>query len=798
MSFDVGSNFAHHAADPSGGMSRRLYINSADYSRHVDKWPTIKRDWNSIRSTTVAIGLENTSQIFNFFHTDKTRLKDTVDIDYGVRYRSHNLLTYSHIFSATDWAKINGTIETDAVANPINQEVDADKFFVDTSVNSHGYVEQSFVKRLPFETADYWAVIRSKPSESLAFQFEIDNGGVTPSAIVDVQSGSFLGTPSSNFIDRFVRQNTNGWYDIGVKFTSAGSDDIGVRAYLTNPSSKQQIAFTGNGSDGMYFHGANVQEAQYFESHRYFMTEAARQEPWGMNLWKWTENFSASAWGKSAGLGLTLDTQVAPDGNTTMDTVVDSSGVDSLILTNTYAFTEAEQYENNFYCHSKYFKEGTAEKTMMLLALKDTSSAGQYLQHQLEYEWAVSSVTGNTQVRATANSGTAFISNAGVVDLDNGLKRFWITMKSPGVLTNLPALRINQLEYELYPASNVAANSGSVHIWGAGLEIGGPELLDGPGPYVPVASDTNIYPTNAEDMIGVFDGTIRDANFSKGKLRLQAKDKLRQLSERTVGTGEVPVSINSITPSWLAFTLCSCYGGMDAVQSTNNVDIHWAAVDSWDSYNGANTVHVKADLRGIKITEALKRIARMTRVAMYIEEDRITFRRWTNVATQIETLDNDSIRDIQLSVNDENLVNKQWIFGDWDQASEYYKISLFDEDTASQNSFGLHEKVIRDQAIFYTGSAAMLDTAQRIIASESEPIDRIGIQSIPHALRMQTGESISVNDPELNVAGTFRIMSQQIDMNKNLISFGIDNSQLILGNPFILDTSSLSGTDILS
>ena len=117
--------------------------------------------------------------------------------------------------------------------------------------------------------------------------------------------------------------------------------------------------------------------------------------------------------------------------------------------------------------------------------------------------------------------------------------------------------------------------------------------------------------------------------------------------------------------------------------------------------------------------------------------------------------------------------------------------------TASQNSFGLHERVIRDQAIFYTGSAAMLDTAQRIISNESEPVDNLSITTIPKALAMQIGESISVNDAELEVAGTYRIMGQVTDMHKHQITFRADNSQLILADAFTLDTSSLGGTDIL-
>ena len=40
-------------------------------------------------------------------------------------------------------------------------------------------------------------------------------------------------------------------------------------------------------------------------------------------------------------------------------------------------------------------------------------------------------------------------------------------------------------------------------------------------------------------------------------------------------------------------------------------------------------------------------------------------------------------------------------------------------------------------------------------------------------------------------------MGYRIEMDKGLVKIDADNSQLITANPFILDTSSLGGTDVL-
>jgi len=803
--FDVNSNFniALNAAD--GDVARRFYVNSIDYSNHVQKWPIVKRDWNSVRSTTVSISLENTSQLFNFFHADKTRLKDAVDVDYGVRYKSHNLLTYSHIYSATDWSAINAAIISNDIANPINQEEDVDKLLDSTDTNTHHGINQTIPNIKEGEdSTKFWNTAYVKPGEVKSIVLTNSYRNNWSGRIFDVESGT-LGAEISQGqldpVDAFIRQSTNGYWHCAMEMEIfehvGGSSTLNAGLLLCSPISKSDYDYTGTGSDGLYVYGHQVQESRYRESDIYFMTGATRQRPYGMNLGKYTDVFSSSEWSKGANIFVTLNNSVAPDGSVTAALMQNSNtvnGFNSFINSLTIEETATEDY----WCAAIFIKAGAvgSGSARFLLASYDASSSTNIIGHQLDYRYEDESLVQNKQWRTAANSGMSWISVGSVEQYRDSWNRLWCTFKKP-----IEFLHNKNLDYSLvraYVYPSISPYSGTSGVTGFSLEKGGRELLSGPSPYVAVHSGIPIYPSNAEDMVNIFDGTIRDANYSRGKLKLQAKDKFRFLSEHIVGTGETPIAVDSITPSWLAFTLCSCYGGMDATSSTANPDIDWSSVDSWNSYNESNVVHVKTDLRGMKVTEALKRIGRMTRTAIYIENDKVTFRRWTNVATQITTLNNNNMLDVNLSVNDENLVNKQWIFGDWDEASNFYQLTLFDEDTASQNSFGLHEKIIKDKAIFYTSSAAALDTAQRIVANEAEPIDRVKVTSFPSVINMQIGESISINDPLLEVAGTFRIMGSKIDMNKDRVSLDLDNSQLILGNPFILDTSSLGGTDILS
>jgi hypothetical protein len=796
--YSVGSNYQHHAQDPNAKIVRRCYINSVDYTRQVAKWPSISRDWNSVRAATAAIQLNNADGLFNFFTSDKTRLKDEVDLDYGIKYKSHNLLLWSHVLSGTGWANVNANFVVEAIANPVNGETDAWKMFDSTLTNTRYYISQGFAVPIKTGSDTYRAHFYAKQAESKAVRFEVYYSGVPGGAAIhfDVESGgvAYETNVSSYVTGYFTRPSTQGWYEIGVDFTKPDSHNVLYAIEITSPDSKSDIQYTGTGSDGLYLYGNQLQVKRYSESDRYFMTGDTRIEPHGMNLGTFTEVYSGDDWVKSTSIFVTNNATTAPDGSATASVIQNSNNSVAGLVRHTLTLTEEEQDAEDFYCIANWFMRQDSAYTRMINAVFNANSPN-LIGHEVIYNWDQNSVTTNQQYRPAVSSGMSWISAGGAEQYHGGWVRMWATVRKPFEHDYFPN-PFDTVRGFFYPS--VTPNSGEVAAWGYSFVKGGRELLDGPPPYVAVHSDQVVYPSNAEDTINIFNGTVRAANFSRGKVKIQAKDKFRNLSERIVGTGESPIQINSITPSWLLFTLCSCYGGMSNVQSTNNPDIDWASVDSWDSHNGANSVNVKCDFRGMKVTEALKRLARMTRVAIYLQEDKVRVERWTIVNSTVQAIGDTDIITSGLSVNDENLTNRQWIFGDYDQTSDYFQFAVNDEDTPSQNSFGLHENTIKDQAIFYTTSVSALDTAQRIVSNESDPVDQMNITTIPSVIQMQIGESLSVTDSEIEIAGTYRIMGNKVDMDKNKISWKVDNSQMILEDPFILDTSSLGGTDVLT
>lgn len=305
------------------------------------------------------------------------------------------------------------------------------------------------------------------------------------------------------------------------------------------------------------------------------------------------------------------------------------------------------------------------------------------------------------------------------------------------------------------------------------------------------------HPTSGDELISVFQGTSDRVVFNDGSANLNIVDKLKPFSERVVGLSNSPVVFSSSTllPSDIAWTLCTCYGGLSAVQSTSNPDINYTSFLTWAAVFSADTVLMRARFQGQKVNECLRKLAQHTQSAIVLSENKITFNRFTSVNTNISSLDNRHIVDLTLSIDDQDMVNKQWVYADFRPESQYWTISVFDTRTASVNSFGLREQLMQDEAVWYVNSANALNLAQRVMSTAGTPYDRIQVDTPLVPIHHLIGETVIVVDEQLGVTEGWRIMNYKLDTDTGKIKIGVDGSQI--NTPFVLDVSLLDGTDVL-
>jgi len=168
-------------------------------------------------------------------------------------------------------------------------------------------------------------------------------------------------------------------------------------------------------------------------------------EPARTNLCIRSEEFGDASWTKYAGLTVTSNATIAPDGTLTADLLVGDGSASGQAVVRTVTFTgDAEK------CYSVYLKEGTGDTRVNLSIYDGTALAHRHL---VRVTW-----TGGVPSLATASgSGTIYP----VESLANGWYR--ILFSAAGVVA------ANSNLFYIY-TGNAAATPGTVYAWGAQAE----------------------------------------------------------------------------------------------------------------------------------------------------------------------------------------------------------------------------------------------------------------------------------------------------------------------------------------
>lgn len=303
--------------------------------------------------------------------------------------------------------------------------------------------------------------------------------------------------------------------------------------------------------------------------------------------------------------------------------------------------------------------------------------------------------------------------------------------------------------------------------------------------------------TSGDETITMFSGTPSRVVYDDGKLSLTMNDKIKAFGERIIGASNSAYTwaTSGTSPSDIAWWVCTSFGGFSTVQSTSNPDIDWQSFQDWAQVFSNDTVQLRGRSEGKKCLEVLREIARTTRSAIFMKNDKIAFHRFTTTSSNTTALDNNHIVKTALSIEDSDIVNKQWVFGNYDATSRYWSLSIFDIVSVSVNSYGLRESVEKSEVVWYPSSASMVNLANRIVQTAGAPYDRLEIETTLVPIHNHLGEIIQATDTQLDVTEGWRIMQRQFNMDTGRFKLSIDASQI--NTPFILDVTSLDGTELL-
>ena len=165
-----------------------------------------------------------------------------------------NLIDNSEYFGA--WTQLNSNGTTNATISPENVS-NAYLLTEDTSNNQH----RLSLMRSVTSGVDYVFSVYAKPNGRSKIRVRLENSGVGSGAInvsFDIQNGISLSANGT------IENVGNGWYRCIATGTSTSTGKLAILNLLDDD---YNFTYTGDGSSGAYFYGAQLEEASYATSY---------------------------------------------------------------------------------------------------------------------------------------------------------------------------------------------------------------------------------------------------------------------------------------------------------------------------------------------------------------------------------------------------------------------------------------------------------------------------------------------------------------------------------------------------
>jgi hypothetical protein len=795
-------------------VNRRFLIGTSDYSSYVTKWPNVKRSYDNISPVTATITLANQDGTFNYFRSSKINIVADCYLyleafeNKSIDVYSQNMFYGSALLTNSDYwrpgARTNRTTDTQLSPNS-----DTAGVVVLLSTSDNG-TNEKFVRTVT--SADTGgarvAAIYSGYQYTVSAFFKqrdsaVDFGYISLSnadggnavRLFDVQNGAIAGAVGSTLSNTSgIEAWPGGWYKCWIRFDNSSGAGTTTQTLYAEIGMSANSGSTTSGvasGQGIYLYGPQVTITNSPVNYSVSCTTQVNPPRLGQNLFLYSEMTDQGSWSKSQSFVVADYAKSPIDCRTAADLWVGNNGASTASLRQQFVSATSGNYN----------------AVSMYVKLRDDVASTSMLSNWVQLREGANGNFAYFNVTVGSVSNLSTLAPAFIESADNGWWRITACTTYGGTF-HMGLQVVNSDGTAPFMTTN------SIHgfyVFGGMSYVASAGLTAAP-PYVPTSTSVGtvaIAPNlrmscgvSTLALVGsyqVFVGKISKVKYDNNNLALSMTDKLKQLSERVMGSTDNPVAYlsSNYLPSDIAWWSVVSYGGWSSVQSTSNPDIDYTAFQEWAAIFSGDNIYVQARFEGSKVTATLRKIQRMTDSAIFMKNNKLSFKRFTIANSEFLNLADSNVVDSALEIDETQIINKQYVFANYDVSSDIFATTVFIQNTASTNSYGLREEIEKDQSIWYTTSANAQNLAERIIFLRSNPYERVDIQTNLSGLLYELGDMVTLTDSSIGLPiQPYRITGKSFNMDSCVIDFDAQTNQSF--DAFILDQSLLDGQSVLT
>ena len=288
-----------------------------------------------------------------------------------------------------------------------------------------------------------------------------------------------------------------------------------------------------------------------------------------------------------------------------------------------------------------------------------------------------------------------------------------------------------------------------------------------------------------EERVSVYLGGPSNVAFHRDgtELSLQLQGKTRRLHDTTLGTdtasGALAFTGSAWHPSDLAWTLVTCQGGLSALQSSANPDLHYGEWLAWRDVDMIRDVRVQGRFTGEKAYQVLDVLAQMDGTTISFRDGQLRFNEvYAPYSGNSPALPQAAVLDMSLSIDPSRIINAFYVETEYDPVAGRFQSFYSKVHSRSQQDYGPRSGRFGSRSVWFASAADGRYMAEDAVGFALRPQPRVKLRTtLAGGVHRGVGEVVTLTHSLLALsAREFRITEMGLNLDEGTLDFELEQA----------------------